>query len=244
MLRTYIFITCILASIPVVLGQGFGGSTGTGQTGGGQTGGLSGFGAQTSGGTGTGTGTGATAAAGQGTAFSFDPRFSATPFGSAFGTGGLGGVGGLGGGLGGIGGIGGGFGGGRFGGLGGFGGGLGGRGGFGQNQQQQNQTKIRATAKVGFDYNAPQPQAQATTVRATLARLPIPERFNQAQIDFSGRTAVVSGNFKNADDIAVLKQLLLLQPGIEDVDVRNATSSAASSSVVPAPATGRSSQEL
>lgn len=239
MLRTYLFILTILAGSPVVLGQGFGGNTGSGQTGGlssqtggGQTGGLSGLSSQTGSASGT-------AAGGQAAAFSFDPRFSATPFGSAFGTGGLGGVGGLGGGLGGIGGLGGGFGGGRFGGMGGFGGGFGGRGGFGQNQQQQNQTKIRATAKVGFDYNAPQPQAQATAVRSTLARLPIPERFNQAQIDFNGRTAVVSGSFEDADDIAVLKQLLLLQPGIEDVDIRNAKSSSAAGSVVPEPVSGR-----
>ncbi len=233
MLRTCICVLSIFASSPVVLGQGFGGNTGTGQTGGGQAGALSGFGAQTGG----ATGTGATAAAGQASPFSFDPRFSATPFGSAFGTGGLGGVGGFGGGLGGLGG---GFGGGGFGGGGFGGGGFGGRGGFGQNsQQQQNQTKIRATAKVGFKYTAPQPQARAANLRSTLTRLPITERFNQAQIDFNGRTAVVSGSFEDADDIDVLKQLLLLQPGIEDVDVRNATSSAAANSVVPSPVTGR-----
>jgi hypothetical protein len=147
------------------------------------------------------------------------------------------GLGGLGGGLGGLGGGLGGFGGGLTGGrFGGFGGGFGGRGGFGQSQQQQNQSKIRATAKVGFEFDVPTAQSQATAIRSTLARLPLPAKFDQAQIEFSGRQVIVSGNFQNPDDVEVLKRLLLLEPGVESVEVRTATvKSAIPTEVVPAP---------
>lgn len=212
-----------------VAAQGFGGSTTDRTTTGGATSGLGAATQAQTRGTGAATG-GLSAAAPFGSGFTFDPRFGATSFATPFGTGIGGGVGGVGG----LGGFGGGLSGSRFGSFGGgFGGGFG-RGGFGQTQQQ-NQSKIRATAKVGFEFQAPPAQAQATTIRATLARLPLPPKFEQAQIQFDGRTAVVMGNFKNAEDVAVLKQLLLLEPGVSEVDVREAVVPGASVDVVPAP---------
>lgn len=238
MLRTCASLVTLLACCQTAAAQGFGSSTGFGQTNTSAAQGLAGAAGQ---GGAPQSGTGSVVAAGSG--FSFDPRFGTTAVGNAFstGVGGLGGIGGIGGigGLGGIGGgrlggglggFGGGFGGGGFG-----GGGFGGRGGFGQNQQQQNQSKIRATIKVGFDYQAPPPQSQAIAIQNRLARLPIPQRFDQAQIQFVGRQAVVRGTFEDPEDIAVLRQLLLLEPGVEEVDVSQAVVVVSPAELVPPP---------
>ncbi|MFN3190650.1 MAG: hypothetical protein ACE361_09020 [Aureliella sp.] len=145
--------------------------------------------------------------------FDFSNTFGGTQIGinsgNGFGTAGLGGNTGLGR-LGGLGGFGGGF-----GGLGGFGGGFGGGlGGF----NQQNDAKIRATIKLGFAYEPPKPSFRAQRLNATLRRLPLPSKFQGVQVAINDRTAFVSGRNVAEGDREVLEQLVLLEPGIDDVE--------------------------
>lgn len=147
-------------------------------------------------------------------------------------------LGGLGGGLGGFGGGLGGFG----GGLGGFGGGFGGGGfgggGFGGQGQQNNQSKIRATVKLGFTIERPPAEVRARNVNATLRRLPLPKKFQSVNVSIDGGTAIINGAASNVEDVDVLKQLLLLEPGVYDVRFAGdpAESKPAAESIEPAAA--------
>ncbi|MEM8734276.1 MAG: hypothetical protein AAGG44_08640 [Planctomycetota bacterium] len=166
------------------------------------------------------TGTGTAAAGGStptatptGQDFDFSNTFGGSQIGinsnnaGGFG-GGLGGTTGLGGGFGRLGGFGGGF--------GGFGGGFG--GGLGGFNQQQNDAKIRATIKLGFKYEPPRSSLRTQRLNATLRRLPLPSKFQGVQVAINDRTAFVSGRNVAEEDRDVLEQLVLLEPGIDDVE--------------------------
>lgn len=203
----------ILTSAPV-WAQNRGGNTNfptNGGTGSGLTGGQTGTGAGIGGGGTTGLG-------GFGSGFSFDPNFGTTTMANPFGNAANGsqmspmrtmGIGmgmGMGMGMGGFG----------MGGMGGMGGGM---GGFGM-QQQQSQTKVRPTVVLGFEVARPSSQQRAQTVRLTLDRLPQAQRFAGVAVEIDGSRAVVSGSLKDPKDAELLRQLLLLEPGVYQVDMQ------------------------
>ncbi len=155
------------------------------------------------------------------------------------GMGGMGGMGGLGmmgmggmgmgmGGMGmGMGGMGMGMG---MGGMGGRGQQQNGRGGMGGSGQQQY--TLRPTVKLGFDVPTPNSQARGQQIQLTMARLPQPSRFAGANVSIDGRRAIVTGNVDKSQR-EILKRLLLLEPGIYEVDMSQldgATSGDSSSS--------------
>jgi hypothetical protein len=185
---------------------------GTGNTGGTGMGGAANTGA--TGVTGSGTGQ-------AGSSFNFDPRFGAATFANPFGaTGGaananrLGGMGMGGMGMGGMGMGMGGFGMGGF----GLGMGMGGRMG-GMGMQQQQQSRLRPTVRLGFEISRAPTQQRSQRAQATLSRLPQSERFAGTDVRIDGERAIVTGSVRNAADAGLLKQLLLLEPGIFEVDV-------------------------
>jgi hypothetical protein len=209
-------------------GTGGGGTprTGTGGTSGfnfgnsgfGTTSGTSGFG--TTGGTTGGSGLGQTSGVGSfGQGFTFNGGFGlgASPMGmtgmggrSSFGMGmgGMGmGMGGMGMGGMGMGGMG----------MGGRGGATGGRsGGMGGTQQQY---QIRPTVKLGFTVATPSAAQRTQQFTSTIARLPQPERFAGVNVKVEGRKAIASGKLVSKADAKLLKNLLLMEPGIYDVDI-------------------------
>lgn len=181
------------------------------------------FGGQSAFGTATGGAAAGTGTAGIGTTQSafgtlaLDPSFGATAIGGnaanaavggALGRTGFGGLGGLGG----LGGFGGGFG----GGLGGGFGGMGGRGG--QNMNNQNETRVRATVKIGFDYNAPVPAARSQAINSRLARIPLPPKYNTVNVTMQGRKALITGTVPTTADGKLIERLLSLEPGVDGVD--------------------------
>lgn len=186
-------------------GTGFGGNSQTG-TGGNQN--NSGLGGQ------SGIGGG-----GFGSGFSFDPSFSASAFGgnsSANPTLSRAGMVGMGMGMGmGMSGFG-------MGGMGGMGMGMG-SSGMGMQQQQQ-QTKVRPTVRLGFEVARPSAQIRAQQAQLTLARLPQAERFAGIELQMDGNRAIVSGQLKEPQDAELLRQLLLLEPGVYQVDLQQLNS--------------------
>lgn len=124
-------------------------------------------------------------------------------------------------------------------GMGGMGMGMGGMGGRGGQQQggrggmggtgQQQQYTLRPTVKLGFDVPMPNSQARSQQIQVTMARLPEPSRFAGANISIDGRKAIVSGSVdKNQREL--LKRLLLLEPGIYEVDMSKLVSATAGES--------------
>ena len=136
------------------------------------------------------------------------------------GLGGAGGVGGLGG-IGGVGGLGGG--------LGGFGLGFGiaqgaSRGGFGganqfnmQQQGQQGETTIRASIKLGFSVPRPSGTARAEAIATRLSRIPLNADLSGVNLLVSGDTVVLSGSIDDPDSARLIERLMLLEPGIYNV---------------------------
>lgn len=229
-MRKVIAITLILLCGQSTLAQTRTGST-TGTTG------------TTGGTTGTGTlGNSGLSNAGFGQQFNFSQGFAATgiasPFGAATGMSGMGmsgmgmrnmGMGGMG--MGGMGMMGMG--------MGGMGMGMGGMG-MGMNRNQQNmrggmgnsmqqQYSIRPTVKPGFDSTLPTTQVRTQQIRATMTRLPQPERFAGANITVEGKKAIVTGTVDKSQ-VEVLKHLLQLEPGIYEVDMSQVNGGNGSSS--------------
>ncbi len=172
-----------------------------------------------------------------------DPSFGASAIGGntanaalggALGRTGLGGIGGLGG----LGGLGGGFG-------GGFGGGLGGLGGRGaQNMNNQNETRVRATVKIGFDYNSPAPAVRSQAINSRLARIPLPAKYNTVQVAMQGRKAVITGTVPTTADGKVIERLLSLEPGVDGVDNQLVFTAESSRSTSANGATSNSAQPV
>lgn len=100
-------------------------------------------------------------------------------------------------------------------GFGGFGGG--GFGGGGAGQTQENQTPIPFTLKLGFKPKYRSPAEVSRLVTNRLTRLPLPPKFAGMSVFIDGTTAVVSGNVPTQEDAQVAEQLLLLEPGVDDV---------------------------
>ncbi|GIX00230.1 MAG: hypothetical protein KatS3mg111_3562 [Pirellulaceae bacterium] len=109
--------------------------------------------------------------------------------------------------------------GGRFGGLGGFGrfGGFGGFGGFGQRNGQQNQGPIRATIRLGFQYEPVPVAERSQEINSRLARLPLPAKYSDIEVYLDGRTATITGKVPSEEDAALLERLVELEPGIDQV---------------------------
>lgn len=106
-------------------------------------------------------------------------------------------------------------------------GGMGGMGGTGQQQYT-----LRPTVKLGFDVPMPNSQARGQQIQITMAKLPQPSRFAGANIAIDGRKAIVTGDV-DRNQRELLKRLLLLEPGIYEVDMSRldgATSGDSSSS--------------
>jgi hypothetical protein len=153
--------------------------------------------------------------AGFGSAFEFDPVFGAvSPNSRGMGNGSMNSMGmtnsmGMGG-----------FGMGRLGMGMGMGMSFGGNRGFGNmNSQQQQKQQMRTTVKLGFDPPAPSAQVRTQAARVNLSRLPEPQRFAGINVELIGRKAVASGKISKAADADLLKQLLLLEPGVFEVDL-------------------------
>lgn len=129
-------------------------------------------------------------------------------------------------------------------GMGGMGmgrGGMGGGGNMGRGGNQQQQIQVRPTVKVGFDSNLPTAQARTSAVRTTMTLLPQPERFRGVTVQVEGRKAIVTGTLAKQTDARVLRHLLLLEPGIYEVDLSalekaNASAAGPATEAVPAPA--------
>lgn len=200
-------------------GRGAGGLSGAlGGTGNNQAGGAGGGNLGAGGGAGGAGGLGgqANSGGGFGSGFSFDPRFGATTFGNpAGGAGGafgnrMGnmGMGGLGMGMGGMG----------MGGM-GFGRGMGGFGMGGMGSQQQQQSRVRPTVRLGFEVERPSVVTRSQQVQMTLSRLPQAQRFSGVNVVLDGRRAIATGALANPQDAALLRQLLLLEPGVYEVDI-------------------------
>lgn len=223
-----VFALCLLLSLSVPasaqfrVGSGVPGTGGQGTgglgTGGVGTGGNSGFGrtGQTGGQTGAGGQTG-TGGGGLGSGFSFDPGFGTSAFANPFRNSGnnvgmnrmgMMGMGGMG--MGGMG----------FGGMGMGGMGMGRFGMGGMGSQQQQQSKFRPTVQLGFEVVGPSPQQRAQQAQFTLARLPQSQRFTGVTVQMEGSRAVVSGKLKEPKDAELLRQLLLLEPGVYQVDLQ------------------------
>lgn len=98
---------------------------------------------------------------------------------------------------------------------GGFGGGGFGGGGAGQNQE--NQTPIPFTLKLGFKPKLRSPAEVARTLTSRMVRLPLPVKFANMSVAVQGTTAIITGQVPTHEDAEVAKQLVLLEPGIEDV---------------------------
>lgn len=141
----------------------------------------------------------------------------------------MGGLGGIGGGM--MGGMGGGMGMMGMGGMGmggmGMGGmGMGGMGGMGRNQQQnqrmgangQQQYTLRPTLKLGFAPTLPSNEIRSSQIQTTMARIPQAQQFAGVNVQVSGNTAFVSGNIA-PDQAQVLRRLLMLEPGIYQVQL-------------------------
>lgn len=111
--------------------------------------------------------------------------------------------------------------------LGAFGSGAFRGGAFGQQQsQQQNQNRIRAKVTVGFAYSPPVPQQVEYNANTTLAKLPLPARFQDVEVRMDGTTAILQGTPRPQADIDLLTQLLLLEPGVYKVDSEALTEAA------------------
>lgn len=92
-------------------------------------------------------------------------------------------------------------------------------GGFGgQNMNNQNETRIRATVKIGFDYDQPIPAARSQAINSRLARIPLPSKYNTVQVAMQGRKAVITGNVPTTADGKLIERLLSLEPGVDGVD--------------------------
>lgn len=229
-------VTLLIASSCLAQGSRAGGTSTAAGSGGltnfGTSGfGSSGFGTSTTGQTSGVGGAGTTGAStfGQGFTFNSGLGLGGNPMGM-MGTGGMGrtGFGGMGGlGMMGMGGMG----------MGGMGmggrGGNNGRGGAMGGSQQQYQ--IRPTVKLGFDVVTPNSQQRAQQFSSTISRLPQPERFSGISVKVDGRKAVASGSLKNKADANLLRNLLLMEPGIYEVDI-SALAGGATSSSTPAQA--------
>ncbi|MBX3424001.1 MAG: hypothetical protein KF752_20785 [Pirellulaceae bacterium] len=113
-------------------------------------------------------------------------------------------------------------------GMGGFGMNRSGMGGMGGNQQQR--PKLRPTVSVDFEVDRPTNQQRLNQVQVNLSKLPQPGRFTGVNVQMVGSKAVVTGSLPNSKDADVLKQLLLLEPGIYEVDVRSLADSQSSGS--------------
>ena len=241
-MRMFIFLTLVTCLSTNALAQtrttgntGTGGTTGqfgTGQ----QTGGLTGGSAAGSAGFGSLQTSNMASQFGQG--FNFNPAFSSaglrSPFGNNVGMMGMGGRGMMG--MGGLG-------------MGGFGMGMGGMGmgGMGGRNQQGNrgsgmggnqQPSLRPTVKLGFETVLPSNNQRQQQVQVSMSRIPQADKFMGANVQIQGRKATVSGSVP-PDKVRVLKQLLLLEPGIYEVDLsqvnKGSASSAAAGEQVPAP---------
>jgi hypothetical protein len=234
-------------------GSGFsnlGGGTGGFGNAGGATGGT-GTSAAGSATAGAPTGFGFSSSTTSGPFSSFTNNFAGTPLTSSFSTGttgagmtgrgatGMGGMsmgmGGMGMGMGGMGMGGMGMGGMGMGGMGMGGMGMGGMGmggGRGRAQQggmgqQQQQYALRPTLKLGFEASPPNSQIRTQQIQRTMARIPQASRFVGTNVQVDGSTAVVSGSLdkRQAD---LLKQILLLEPGIYKVDMSKVNDASAS----------------
>jgi len=120
-------------------------------------------------------------------------------------------------------------------GMGGMGMGMGGMGmggmGMGRSgMQQQSQTKVRPTVVLGFEVARPSPQQRAQQVQLNLTRLPQPQRFAGVTVQVEGNRAVVSGSLKEPKDADLLRQLLLLEPGVFQVDMQQMESNSSEDS--------------
>lgn len=82
----------------------------------------------------------------------------------------------------------------------------------------QNETRIRATVKIGFDYDQPIPAARSRAINSRLARIPLPPKYNTVQVAMQGRKAVITGNVPTTADGKMIERLLSLEPGVDGVD--------------------------
>lgn len=133
-------------------------------------------------------------------------------------------------------------------GMGGMGMGRGGMGGMGMNNRggmgntMQQRAQIRPTVKIGFESTLPSSEQRTQQVSATVSRLPQPERFQGANVTVEGRKAIVTGSLPKQADANLLKQLLLLEPGIYEVDLSALTKSKSTTSSNSSNANSNSSQ--
>jgi hypothetical protein len=88
----------------------------------------------------------------------------------------------------------------------------------GQNMNNQNETRIRATVKIGFDYDAPVPAARSQAINSRLARIPLPPKYNTVNVTMQGRKAVITGTVPTTADGKLIERLLSLEPGVDGVD--------------------------
>jgi hypothetical protein len=160
-------------------------------------------------------GTGFNNAATGGTPFNLSQQiFGNGGTGALGGTGGQGtGIGGIGNSLGGLGGLGG-FG----GGLGGFGG-LGGLGQLGNLNQDDGETKVRATVRLGFEVPGRTMDTRVSELSRRLQNVRLPERLQTMEVALAGRTAFLTGTATNGGDIRLMSRLLMLEPGIDTVQI-------------------------
>jgi hypothetical protein len=125
-------------------------------------------------------------------------------------------------------------------GMGGMGGGRGGqtgRGGAGGMGGTQQQYQIRPTVKLGFEVARPTSQQRTQQFTSTIARLPQPQRFAGVSVKVDGRTAIATGKLANTADATLLKNLLLMEPGIYEVDISALTGQKSTASPSDRPAT-------
>lgn len=90
------------------------------------------------------------------------------------------------------------------------------------NQQLTTQTRTRppyrTTLRVGFDYVAPEPNALSAQLTNQLRRARLGPLQSSVVVEVQGHTAILRGQVATAHARALAEQLVLLEPGIEQVD--------------------------
>lgn len=86
------------------------------------------------------------------------------------------------------------------------------------NTQTQNRRPYRTTIRVGFDYPAPAPGTLAAQLTTQLQRARLAPSQNSVVVEVQGHTAILRGQVATAHARALAEQLVLLEPGIEQVD--------------------------
>ncbi len=118
---------------------------------------------------------------------------------------------------------------GGFGGMGGFG--MGGMGGFGMGgmgrgmmgmfggqQQQQPGANLRFPFVVRFQVAPLIPEVTRQKAETRLTKLPALSRFNKVAVALADGKATLSGEVVSAKEKSLIERLVLLEPGITDVD--------------------------